>query len=248
MSTISDNSREVQQLVELPLSNRRGWQFHAERINAAWGKQVESIIETGRYLVEAHDEMERASFEAMVQQKLAFGPSAARKLIVIARHPTLTNCAHMHKLPPSWGTLYDLTKLPTPMLCEKLQDGSINPKLERKTVATWRNAERNANGERDAVTVDGKAIERKPSLAEKLKAAETEIEKLKVKLKRAGGSLFDLHADKIEDIAAAIAANMPERRAVDLAKAIPKRSSSASASGSDRQGEMISANRQRSRP
>ena len=37
-----------------------------------------------------------------------------------------------------------------------------------------------------------------------------------------GGSLFDLHADKIEDIAAAIAANMPERRAADLAKAIPE--------------------------
>src|SRR5262249_8194216 len=97
-----------------PLSNRRDWQFHAERINAAWGKQVASIIETGRYLIEAYDEMERASFEAMVQQKLAFGPSTARKLIVIAHHSIL--CAHVHKLPPSWGTLYELTKLPIEVL------------------------------------------------------------------------------------------------------------------------------------
>src|SRR5262245_41672795 len=85
--------------------NRRDWKFHAERINTAWGKQVANIIETARYLIEANDEMERASFETMVQQKLTFGPSAARKLIIIAQNPILTNCAHGHKYPPSWTTL-----------------------------------------------------------------------------------------------------------------------------------------------
>jgi len=60
-------------------ANRRDWTFHAERINAAWGKQVASILETGRYLIDAREEMERAAFEAMVQQKLSFGPSAARE-------------------------------------------------------------------------------------------------------------------------------------------------------------------------
>ena len=201
--------------------NRRGWQYFDAKLTALRLNDVETIIERGRVLIEAKEELlEPGSFEATVKRH--FDPSYARKLRIISAHPILVHRAHVHALPPSVFTLYELTKLPVALLHEKLKDGSINPKLERKTVATWRNAERNANGERDAVTVDGKAIERKPSLAEKLKAAETEIEKLKLKLKRAGGSLFDLHADKIEDIAAAIAANMPERRAADLAKAIPE--------------------------
>jgi len=199
-----------------PLSNHRDWQFHAERINAAWGKQVASIIETGRYLIEAYDEMERASFEAMVQQKLAFGPSTARKLIVIAHHSIL--CAHVHKLPPSWGTLYELTKLPIEVLREKLKNGDISPKLERREVARWR------KGESDKIIVDGKAVEhkRKPSLAEQLKAAKTENETLKAKLKSAGGSLFDLALDPAEEIGKLIADNMSESRfdkAVKAAKA-----------------------------
>jgi hypothetical protein len=201
-------------------SNRREWKYFDARLTELRVNDVENILARGQVLIEAHDELERGSYEATV--KRYFDLSHARKLRIIASHSIVSNRAHVHALPPSVFTLYELTKLPVALLHGKLKDGSINPKLERKTVATWRNAERNANGERDAVTVDGKAIERKPSLAEKLKAAETEIEKLKVKLKRAGGSLFDLHADKIEDIAAAIAANMPERRAVDLAKAIPE--------------------------
>ena len=175
-------NNEVQSLTELtavqagadtPLSNRRGWQFHAERINAAWGKQVESIFETSRYLVEAHDEMDRSAFETMVHQKLIVSPSTARKLIVIARDPVLINCARWHKLPPSWGTLYELTKLPAEALRAKLNDGSINPKTERKDVAAWR-AE-----QRGVVEVGGKRIERRPSVAEQLKAAKAEIAHLK---------------------------------------------------------------------
>jgi hypothetical protein len=218
-------NNEAQSLTELaavqaggdaPLSNRRDWQFHAERINAAWRKQTASIIETGKYLIEAHDEMERTSFEAMVQQKLTFGPSTARKLIVIARHPILTNCAHVHKWPPSWGTLYELAKLPIEVLRAKLADGRIAPKLERKDVVSWR------KGENSKIKVDGQTVERKPPLAEQLKIAKTKIATLEAKLKSAGGSLFDLKLDSAEEIGKALADNMSEGRfdaAVKAAKA-----------------------------
>jgi hypothetical protein len=184
---------DAQADVDAPLSNRRSWQFHAERINAVWGRQTESIIETGKRLIEAHDEMERAAFEAMVQQKLSFGPPTARKLMVIARHPILTNGAHVHKWPPSWGTLYELSKLPDAQLHEKLKNGSITPRLERKEVASWR------KGDQGEVTVDGKRIERKASPAEQLKAAKAEIDRLKQIV--GGEHLFDPHHTTDKQIA-----------------------------------------------
>jgi hypothetical protein len=38
-------------------------------------------------------------------------------------------------LPSSWGTLYELTKLPETQFKAKLSDGTINPKMERRDVA-----------------------------------------------------------------------------------------------------------------
>ena len=79
--------------------------------------------------------------------------------------------------------LYELTKLPAAMLRERLADGSINSRLERKDVARWR------KGDRGEVTVDGQEIKRK-SVAEQ--AAKAEIVALKAKLEHGGGSLFDV--------------------------------------------------------
>jgi hypothetical protein len=70
------------------------------------------------------------------------------------------------------------------MLREKLKDGSINPKTERKDVAAWRAEQR-----RGKVEVDGKTIERKASPAEQLKAAKAEIDRLKQIV--GGEHLFD---------------------------------------------------------
>jgi hypothetical protein len=68
------------------------------------------------------------------------------------------------------------------MLREKLKDGSINPKTERKDVAAWR-------AECGKVEVDGKTIGRKASPAEQLKAAKAEIGRLKQIV--GGEHLFD---------------------------------------------------------
>jgi hypothetical protein len=38
----------------------------------------------------------------------------------------------MYDLPPSWGTLYELTKLDDDTLLALIEDDTINPKLERK--------------------------------------------------------------------------------------------------------------------
>jgi hypothetical protein len=196
------------------LSNRRDWKHFDARLAELRKHDVETIIERGRILAEAHDELERGSYEATVKRH--FDLSYARKLRIIAAHPVVSNRAHVHALPPSVFVLYELTKLPAALLRDKLADGSINPKLERKEVARWRKSEQGA------VTVGSEMIEPKLSPAEQLKRAKAEIERLKARLEHAGGSLFDLANDTPEDIGKILADNMSERRfdtAVKAAKA-----------------------------
>jgi len=198
--------------VPLALANRRGWEYFDQKLTALRVNDVENIMERGRLLIEAADELERGSYEATVKRH--FDLSYARKLRIIAAHPVLSHRSHANALPPHPETLYQLTKLPAEVLQAKLKDGSIIPKLERKEVARWR------KGEQGEVTVDGKTVERKPSTTEQLKAARAEIETLKAKLKSGGGSLFDLKADGVKEIAEVIAATVPEGKASALASAI----------------------------
>lgn len=123
-------------VVSLP--NKRDWKWHRDRIAAAWGKQVESIIETGQMLIEAKEELPHGSFEAMVQSELPFKCATATKLRLIAKHPIISNPSHAKGLPASWNTLYELTRLPQDQLLTKLKNGSIHPKIERKDVRAMR--------------------------------------------------------------------------------------------------------------
>lgn len=120
------------------LTNKRDWKWHRDRIAAAWGKQVTSIVETGRYLIEAKEELGHGSFEAMVQRELPFNKGTAHRLRVIAGHEIISKVSHAILLPPSWMTLWELTRLPNEILLAKLKDGSIHPKLERKDVRAMR--------------------------------------------------------------------------------------------------------------
>jgi N6-adenosine-specific RNA methylase IME4 len=106
----------------------------AERITKAHGQAVGAFLETGRVLIEAKAALPHGDFEAMVETDLPFGSRTARMLMAIARHPVLANRKHVSALPPSWGTLYELTKLPKPVLEAALTDGRITPRMERKDV------------------------------------------------------------------------------------------------------------------
>ncbi len=118
------------------------WKPWADKICAAWQKATESIIATGKLLIEAKQELAYGSFEAMVQQKLPFSPRAARMLMAIAHHPVISDRKHVSVLPPSWGTLYELTRVPDATLREKIASGAITPKIERKDVVIMRPAKK----------------------------------------------------------------------------------------------------------
>jgi N6-adenosine-specific RNA methylase IME4 len=108
----------------------------AERITACWRQSVDGIFATGRLLAEAKEALPHGEFRAMCADKLPFKPRMVQMLMAIAKDARLSNAQYVAHLPPSWGTLYDLTRLDDAALDARILDGTINPAMERKAVAT----------------------------------------------------------------------------------------------------------------
>src|SRR6516164_9651329 len=101
------------------LSNRRGWEYFDQKLGELRERDIESILARGQLLIEAHEELERGSYEATVKRHMDLGD--ARKYRIIAAHPVISNRGHVHALPPSMRTLYELTRLPHDVLQAKLR-------------------------------------------------------------------------------------------------------------------------------
>ena len=104
----------------------------AEKIRTAWNKSLQGIIETGQRMIEAKAALPHGEFEAMVENDLPFGSRAARMFRAIASDNRITNRNHGSVLPPSWRTLYELTRLPDDRFHEMIEDGTIHPEMQRK--------------------------------------------------------------------------------------------------------------------
>jgi hypothetical protein len=106
---------------------------HATAITAAWRKSLAAIIETGHALIAAKKVLAHGEFLEMVKDDLPFGPSVAERLMKIARDPRLApNSARGPILPPSWRTLYELTKLSDTQLDALIVRRIIRPDMERR--------------------------------------------------------------------------------------------------------------------
>src|SRR3990172_2357705 len=90
------------------ITDRAGW---ALRIGAAWGSVLENVLATGRTLIEAKAALSHGEFLKMIEADLPFKARAAQMLMKIAADPRLSKAQHLAHLPPSWGTLYELTKV-----------------------------------------------------------------------------------------------------------------------------------------
>jgi hypothetical protein len=108
-------------------------------ITGAWQKTVSSILETGRLLIEAKDDLDHGQWEAIFEtDQFPFGLSAAKKIMTVTRNSVLGNRDFSPGLPASWQTLYECTKLPEQQLRLAIQDGRINPATSKKTVVAMR--------------------------------------------------------------------------------------------------------------
>ena len=63
-----------------------------------------------------------------------FGQRTAEILMEIANHPILSNPKFVSILPPSWGTLHEMTSLPEQELETLIENGTINADIRRSDV------------------------------------------------------------------------------------------------------------------
>ncbi len=106
----------------------------AAEIASCWRRGVEAIIETGRAIAAAKAALAHGEFVAMCERALPFSARTAQRLMAIAEDGRLTDPTLASHLPPSWDTLYVLTRLDDVAFQARLSDGTINPDMRRTEV------------------------------------------------------------------------------------------------------------------
>jgi Protein of unknown function (DUF3102) len=103
----------------------------ARRIKGAWAAGVAAFVETGRELIEAKRALGPGAFMHMIETELPFSDRTAERLMAIARHPVLSDSTHASNLPPSWTTLYELSRLPAGKLRKLIEQERVYSDMER---------------------------------------------------------------------------------------------------------------------
>ena len=115
-------------LVKVGTKNTAG--YWATQINTIWRKTAASYIEMGKLLVEAKSLLKQSEWKLLLDDKLDFDESKAKKLMLIARHQTLAKSSNLNLLPPSYNTLYTLTKLDDKAVSTAIKRGDIHPNMD----------------------------------------------------------------------------------------------------------------------
>jgi hypothetical protein len=103
--------------------------FFETVIAVEWRKQVSAIVATGKWLLQAKEELNEHDFAAL---KLPFSARISQMLRQIASNPVLSDPAKFTSLPPCWFTLVLLSRLPDQRLRAMIADGRIHPELQQK--------------------------------------------------------------------------------------------------------------------
>lgn len=115
-------------------------EYWAERIRKKLGESAQNVIDAGRLLIEAKAKVGHGNFERMfldhddpVSDPLPFSIRYAQMLMAIGNSNCWVSKAnHGSLLPPSPRTLYELSRLPEDLAVAAIEDGRINPAMERR--------------------------------------------------------------------------------------------------------------------
>jgi hypothetical protein len=77
--------------------SRQEW---ATRIAAAWQSSLTGILDAGRLLIEAKEELDHGEFIAMAEAELPFGRITAFRLMAVAGDHRLSNVTHVEHCRP----------------------------------------------------------------------------------------------------------------------------------------------------
>jgi len=121
---------------------------YIERITAAWGetvtsaqKTLASAIKTGQEVQRTKDDLPYGLWVMVKTTQLPFEARMAEKLMAIAGNKVIRDTVYTPLLPPSWDTVYELTRLDKKLgpntLKAKLDAGEITPKTTKRQVVNW---------------------------------------------------------------------------------------------------------------
>jgi len=117
------------------LLTRMQW---AKRISDGWEETAKQAIDAWRTagddLIAAKAQLEHGEFLGMIETDLPFGKRTAQMLMKIARDPRLKNEPVGSLLPPSWRTLYELTRLEDTEFEQLIADGVMRPDMSRQEI------------------------------------------------------------------------------------------------------------------
>lgn len=107
---------------------------YAQKIGAAWHRAAESIIEVGCMLNEAEDKLGPPGFRELrkqLQNDKVMSGATISKLKIIAQNALLTAPKRVQLLPPSYETLYNLSRWDDANLEQGFSDGTISPEMQQ---------------------------------------------------------------------------------------------------------------------
>jgi hypothetical protein len=117
------------------VTTRAQW---ADRIKTAHMESVEAILNLGRLLIEAKDDLEYGDFTPPIKRETPHSAYAlAQRLVAIAGRSAAdrdNQAQQISLLPSSWSTLYELTRLPDADLERAFTEGRIHPDMQRADV------------------------------------------------------------------------------------------------------------------
>lgn len=118
----------------VPARARKSAAQWAEEISGYWSRSALNFIAAGEALAQAKAALPHGEFYAMIEEKLPFEPRTAQRLMQIAADQRLRNPTLASLLPPSWDTLYELTRLDDVTFQARIEDGTISPRLKRSEI------------------------------------------------------------------------------------------------------------------
>lgn len=108
-------------------------------ISTAWHKTIDALFETANLLYTYSQQANWREIKEQLQTDGVMGASVISMMLGIARDPRLQKPAIKRLLPPSYNTLYLLTKLDDDVIDAKIKDEVLTPSLTVEDVRQWTN-------------------------------------------------------------------------------------------------------------
>ncbi len=126
------------------------------RIESAWQKSVQSVIEVGNLVKQAKQQL-GVSY-SLLEAELPFSSTVAAFLIKIAENPVLSNPSYHSRLPNGYNTLYYLASVDEKKLVQQIENGEITPNFTLASAKLLREALPNSKAATSAETKKPKTL------------------------------------------------------------------------------------------